>query len=844
MKPYILTKRNNNTIECNIDLIVKHNSSIVLMSMVDLAIRTKKVLGDILRNDYRSDITLKDREDVFYEEPLRTYQKYKYKLTKHSDGLLTHGIIYDINQEEFIFDWEGVGLVKSLALHLRNRCFLPVTDDIVEKVLELDKHSYIAEECEVYTTKEDMKQLRVWHVNSVGLFKEYLEKVELDEKDDFDWSKIEDISDYLTTFVEPIKEKLSNSIEILYDESKVNPKIYEGMKPYDGQVSLIQGGVESLKLKGNRHVYVAAEPGSGKTLIGTKINHVYHHEKNIKDYCSLIVAPATTLTQWKKEIKKSLADDVDILIIKNTNDFIRFYDSTRMKVNKPTYLLVGKETFKLSYKTKHGVNVVKRKVPVEVEKTYWTDVEDRTIEVCTCPDCGLPLKNPLRKSKTVFFKEKDFKTAKKSNYKCSECGAVLFQAVYNKSKKTSVVDFIKRKNIKFDSVIIDEAHEGNGDSIIGLASRDIMRRGKKVILLSGTVTNGYASSIYNVLFGLMPNTLKKKNVSEKDKFIKTYGTLMATTKDKDSEYHVTSRTQIRDSSYREIEGINPKIFTDFMLSNFITAELDDLKDDIPKPIEEYVAVQPLEEMVQNERELIESIKKASPFNSSFYDNSVVKHYANNPFNWGEIPFVFKDRSSKFVQPKNIDNGLLPKEIELIKILQKEKEDGKKSWVYCDFVANGKYTEGATLQERLKKILTDHGLKVFVLKSSVGTLQRAETLDKVKEDYDVFIGFPKLTSVGINLQWCTNYIFYTPSYHVNTVRQAKLRGRRINSEVQNKIYHLYYMNSIEEKIMNRYKLKLAESEAIESRFSSFNTDGVERTASKLGAKIEKELNNIR
>lgn len=845
MTPYIISKRNNNTIECSADLVITNNSRIVMLSLLDIAARTKKVLSDMLQHGYGSDITLRDREDVFFEDPLASYDmNFKYKLTRHTDGLLTHGIIYNTEQEDYIFDWEGIGLVKSLALHLRNRCFLPVTDEIVEQVLELDKDSYIVSECDVYTTKEDMKHLNVWYVNSVQMFKELLEKIDLGTDDSFNWDKIEDISDYLTTFVEPIKEKLSENIEILYDEDKIDTKINDGVVPFEGQIPLIQGGIETLKQKDNKFLYLAADPGVGKTIIGTKINHLYHLSKRQENYVTLAVVPATTLTQWKEEIEKSIVEDVDVLIIKSTNEFIRFHEKTKMKVDKPTYILVGKETFKLSYKTEHGVNVVKRNIPVEVEKGYWTSTENKTVEVCTCPDCGLPLRNPLRKSKTVFFTEKDFKTPKKSNYKCSECDAVLFQAVYAKNRKTSVVDYIKRQNIHFDSVIGDEIHESNNfDSIIGQSMRDILRRTKKSILLSGTVTNGYASSIYNILFALIPNTLKKDNVFEKEKFIKTYGTLMATTKYKDSEYHVTNRTQIRDSSYREIEGINPLVFTRYFAGSFIFASLEDIRDDLPELVEKYVEIEPLEEAQVNEYELIESIKKASPFNASFYDNSVVKHYVNNPFNWSEIPFIFKEGSDKqdeYVQPKNIEDRLLPKEKELIDILRSEKEEGRQSWVYCDFVSNGKYTEGEALQDRLARVITENSdLRVFVLKSTVRTFDRRKVIDKARKTHDVVISHPRLVSVGINLQWCTNYIFYTPSYHVNTVRQASLRGRRVNSTEENRVYHMYYNKGIEASIMERYKLKLVESQAIESKFVDLNTE-VKRTASNLGAKIEKEL----
>ena len=618
--------------------------------------------------------------------------------------------------------------------------------------------------------------------------------------------------------------------------------MFEGRKPYDGQVPVIQGGVESLKRKDNRFLYIAGKPGTGKTTMSIKTNHIYQVEKNKKDYCTLVVAPTITLTQWKEEIEKTISDDVDVIIIKNTDEFIRFYNRTNMKVTKPTYLLVGKETFKLSYKTKHGVNITKRSVEVEVEKAFWTDVEEQVVEVCTCPDCGLPLKNPLRKG-TVYLTEKDFKTPKKSNYKCSECDSVLWQAEYVKTRKTSVIDFIKRRNIKFDSVVVDEVHESNNaDSIIGNATRVLLKRAKKSILLSGTVSNGYASSIYNILFALIPNKLKLDNVFTKEEFIKTYGTLQAVTKNKDNEYHITSRTQVKDSAYQEIEGVNPLVFAKYFADSFIFVDLEDIKDNLPELHEQYIGIEQINEITTSEKNLRDDIKKSSPYNASFYNESVIKHYANKPFGWNEIPFEYKEgseKSNEYVQPENIRvENLLPKEEKLIEICKEKVNKGEKVWIYNDFITNGKYTEGQSVESRLKDILEQSGMRVYVLKSTVRTIERKSIIDKNKDQYDVFISNAQLVGTGVNMQWCNNYIFYTPTYHVNTVRQAKMRGLRANSVKDNFVFHLYYKDSIEEEIMNRYKLKLMESESVQAKF--VHLDDVKRTASSLGAKIEKEL----
>lgn len=853
MIPYITSNRKNNVVECNADFVVIDNNRLIAASMIDISGRVKKIFSDIILGDGK--LSLHDREDYFVDIDLRTYSyygeeySYKYKLTKHNNKM-THGIIYNTISEKYIFDWDGDGLVASYTNFLRSKHYLPVTEEIVGKVIELAMSkewlglNSLVEECEIFTNKEDMKQVKVWHVSNIRMFKELLEDITLNNsnKDNFDWDKVEDISDYLTTFADPIKDKLQDNVNILYDENKVNQDIFDKKEPFKGQIPVIQGGLEVLKRKDNRFLYIAGEPGTGKTLMSIKVNHVHHIEKGKSNYCTLVIAPTVTLTQWEDEIKDAISDDIDVKIIRNTNEFIRFYDQTNMKVSKPTYLLVGKETFKLSYKTKHGVNVVKRNVPVEVEKQFWTDVEDRTVEVCICTDCGLPLTNPLRKG-IVYLTEKDFNTPKKSNYKCSECESVLWQAEYVKTRKTSVVDFIKRRNIKLDSTILDEAHESNNyGTVIGNATRTILQRSKKSILLSGTVSNGYTSSVYNILFALIPNTLKRDNVFDKDEFIKTYGTLMAVTKNKDNNFHITSRTEISDGSYQEIEGVNPLVFANYFANSFIFVNLEDIKDNLPKLNEKYVKVEQLKEVIDHERELQEEITKASPYNASFYNESVIKHFVNKPFGWNTIPFEYKEgseRPNEYIQPKNIDieNELLPKEKKMLEIVEEKVALGEKIWIYNDFVTNGKYTEGTSVERRLKEILEKAGFSVYVLKSTVRTIDRKKVVEKNKDKYDVFISNAKLVGTGVNMQWCNNYIFYSPTYHVNTVRQASRRGLRANSTKDNNIYHLYYNDSIENEIMERYKLKLVESESVQAKFIDLN---VKRTASSLGAKIEKEL----
>src|SRR5699024_6151745 len=213
--------------------------------------------------------------------------------------------------------------------------------------------------------------------------------------------------------------------------------------------------------------------------------------------------------------------------------------------------------------------------------------------------------------------------------------------------------------------------------------------------------------------------------------------------------------------------------------SFIFVDLEDIKDNHPELHEQYIGIEQINEITTSEKNLRDDIKKSSPYNASFYNESVIKHYANKPFGWNEIPFEYKEgseKSNEYVQPENIRvENLLPKEEKLIEICKEKVNKGEKVWIYNDFITNGKYTEGQSVESRLKDILEQSGMRVYVLKSTVRTIERKSIIDKNKDQYDVFISNAQLVGTGVNMQWCNNYIFYTPTYHVNTVRQAKMRG---------------------------------------------------------------------
>ena len=851
MIPYIRSK-GINTITCSCDLVIlsQNSSEPLLISLFDYGVKTKKIVADFYKKDYHTDLTLEDRENVRFTKRISLpYNDYSYMSKSDKQGELTHTIIRSKNIDKYIIDWENKGKIASVVNYIRNKLYIPMTEEFF---VELKADSLITE-LEVYTNNPTFENLKAYSFNEFW-FEEKIKAFSGEKKaDSFNWDKIETIQDYIYTFLEPIKNKISKTITPLYNPNNINDKIFDGVKPFKGQIPIIQGGIEVLKQ--DKFVYLGAEMGCGKTICGIKINHNYL-KLNKHNYTTLVIAPAITLSQWVDEIKRSFNEKANIVILKKTEDFIRWYKSRNTHNSQITYLLIGKETFKLSYATEPSYNKSKQLVQFKemddyyknnyyTKRDYMYSTKKQIKEVLTCPKCGCPLKNPNITSEDKFFEDKDFKKPNKGNHKCSNCGEVLWSATYNKTKKTSTIDYIHRKGIKFDSIILDEAHESNNSgSIIGNATRTVLRNHtKKVIALSGTNNNGYASSLHNLFMALCPNKLIKDGCLDVKDFVKKYGTLQAITplKDENRRYYSRGKAEIRDSEFKEIEGINPIVFTKYLASNSIFSTLNDLKGDLPPINEMYVPIKPLNQQYSATRNLFEDIKKANCFNAKMYIDSIIKHYINNPVEWEGIEITNGD-NPKIVKPQNLYiEGNLPKEDELVNIVKQEHSEGRKVWIYTDFNNGGNYMKETPIPKRLKKALEDEGLRVFLLSTSVSTYDRKETIECNKDKYDVFICNPRLVNVGINLVFCPTYIFYMPSYRVDIVSQASRRGYRANSTLENRIYHLYYEGTIEDDIIKRYQRKLAESNAINGKFNiQLEDDKKIRTASQFSSKLNQGL----
>lgn len=844
---YIETEANGSKSTCNVELFACNYGSFII-SLYDLASRVKKTLADIRilsKMNYGGSINIKDYNNINTNYTIYFYIGNNEKIITKScaDGVYLHALVYrfkNISLERETGIWWGNNTLEDELLDfVKNVKYIPVTKDNMKELWErVDIGT-------TYTNSKALSTVLLYTYTHYGRIDDEEEFFNLEPSDnykkfynDFDWNSFDDIESYIHIFYKEIKRKLNKNIDSLYNPQIISQYMFEGeLKPYKGQIPLIQSGIEVLNH--NKALYLSAEMGIGKTPITTWIINSYFKEKNKQNYSVLIVAPAITLTQWKNEIQSCIKEECDIHIIRTTDDFINVY---KYKVKKPTFYIVGKETFKLDSKKIPAVKYKELEFKFYEELGYRRYIRKVKGKFAICPICGKPIKNTQQNKKTEFLKEEDFadNKPKKSNYKCSECGSVLWQNSYEKTKKTSLINYIKVKKIGFDIVVVDEAHEGNkSSSIIGNATKTILRSSKKCILLSGTMNNGYASSLHNILMAIVPRKLKQDECLNVRNFILKYGTLKASLNDNDAKYMTSGRIELPESRYSEAEGINPVVFTKYLAENFIFATLKDLEKELPQVETNYIPLKQDEDIVKNTNNLIQQFKSVDPFMYKFYEDSVVKHYLNNPYKWNEIE-ITKNDNTFYVYPQNIERyKKSPKEEKIIEICKKEKEEGRKCWIYTDFTGesgSGQYMKGNNIVFYIKNSLEEAGLKVFWLKPNVPPIDRKELIEKNKDKYDVFVSNPKLVNVGINMAWCGTYIVYIPSYRVDVITQATHRGYRANSQISNRIYMLFYENTIENEINKRYQMKLAESYAIEGKFDVELQDENIRTASALSKKL--------
>jgi SNF2 family DNA or RNA helicase len=569
-----------------------------------------------------------------------------------------------------------------------------------------------------------------------------------------------------------------------------NPLRPEGVEEYEAKISSlvrkpfpVQGeiikGVSKALYKGNRrNLFGVGEMGVGKTFLGLALVN-----NSVKPQRVLVVCPTHLVEKWIRETKNTIPNvKVIDLTVKNVISILDALRHEREKPKNHEIYVISKEKAKLGYGWR----------PAAIEK--------KGSALPHCPDCF----------NTVINKDDEYVTwadIEKKRYFC-KCGAALWQASSD-LKRFPPAEYIKRylKGF-FDLVILDEIQDYKaGDSLQGRAMGSLLSSAKRCLCLTGTLNGGYADDLFYLLFRLDPQSLIRDGFGYHDvnKWLETYGVLETVKKLEDDENYY-GRGKKKGEMKRKRPGVSPAVIGKYLLDKAFFVRLSDVIEGLP-PYEENVVTVKMEEQAKVYGELEDNLREAVKKYKGRVLSSMLQSLLSYPDSCVQfqeyIEVKDKDKNVlEIIEARKIDSSvLLPKEKEFIKLVKKEKAEGRKVLCYLTF------TNSRDLRPRLKKILKDSKVRVGILDVSVAPKKREAWINKHAKDIDVLICNAELVKTGLDLYDFPTVVFFQVGYNIFTLRQAARRSWRIGQRQPVRVFFFCYSGTMQEVALKLIAKKL-------------------------------------
>lgn len=656
---------------------------------------------------------------------------------------------------------------------------------------------------------------------------------------------------FLTDNREAIAEQLKDVVKPSFNAE--NPELYSPeikkvlqllRKPFPTQAQTIVAGVNHLRK--NKSLIVSAEMGTGKTIMGIAMSYLFAKKGRV-----LIMAPSHLVPKWAQEIEMTLGKGngaivpYEIIIVSNYKDVIPLKNQQKTKLQ---FLILSKETAKLSYPREYYPR------PKSLRKIAPKENDDgvsyRQWE-CVCDGCGSVLETfnelehlnekftqpSLLQSKVGLRDEViSLKTAEEDLPYCSKCYRVAvpsakqtnitdwLRGVKNTplkgvARRLGVAEYIKKQCGKgfIDLLILDELHElKGGDTAQGNSFGQLASVSKKIVGLTGTLLNGYASSLFYILYRMNPHIMRNNlNLKFEDLrgFVDSFGAF-------EKEYN--DRVEVKDGivckqgksiKLKELPRINPLLIKE-LLPFTIFLRLDEMNFPLPNYKEEVVKVALDDEIQKPYMQYINSLAEIVK-NKQIGGFMLAGQLANDSLSIPDLPAKHKsaallDKETKDIittveyRPRVTSAFITNKDKKLAEMLTEELAQGRKCLVYVS------YTNLGTTDRLLSALesLLDSDVCVKVLD---GTIEPKKRDSWIKNNpCDVLITNPELVKTGLDLLDYPTIIFYQTGYNTFTLKQASRRSWRIGQKETCKVYFLVYEGtpqSVALALMSR-KIKVA------------------------------------
>ena len=391
-------------------------------------------------------------------------------------------------------------------------------------------------------------------------------------------------------------------------------------------------------------------------------------------------------------------------------------------------------------------------------------------------------------------------------------------------------------------MIGDEVHEYKGrGSAQGIAAGVLADSCGKSLTLTGTLTGGYSSTLFHLLYRFSPEIRAEFARSEEGRWIQRYGFLEQTVRHSDDgdsfEDGRNSRRKGYRKTVRERPGLAPSALF-HLIGNSVFLRLSDVASGLP-PYEEQVLLSGMDRETDftgfSQRKaydlvfdtlrqaLAEALAKGSKRLLATYLQTLLAY--PDGCTRGETVFDPQTGNVLVQMPPLSEDKLYPKEQALVDLVAAERLAGRKVLVYAT------HTGTRDITERMEQFLTTHGFRVAVLKADTVAPDRRESWveERVKQGVDVVICHPRLVQTGLDLIDFPTLCWFETDYSVYTMRQASRRSWRIGQKRPVKVVFMAYRNTLQADALKLVAKKLQSSLAVEGELpedglAAFGDDG--------------------
>ncbi len=385
----------------------------------------------------------------------------------------------------------------------------------------------------------------------------------------------------------------------------------------------------------------------------------------------------------------------------------------------------------------------------------------------------------------------------------------------------------------FKFLIADEMHEGADGTALDQARQLLTKACGRMIGLTGTLSNGYASSLFRLFYVIMRQVRELYQYDAVKRWIRDHGKMQMVQKSKYEEPPTGSGSDSKRKIspgmpvYREIAGFDPTGMGLVAQRSTLT----ELKDVVPNLVgyTEEIRFVEMGELLGPAYSAFEAAAtEALGRLLSQGDNSGLSPWYNALLIYPDMPWLgwtCKTRRGTLLgtAPALPENVVYPLERALIDYVQEQHDKGFPVLVYTE--NTGQYDD----QERLKCLFETkvHGcggrkLKVAILRSTTTkkTMDREAWLERcIADGVDVLICNPALVKVGLDLIYFPRIAYKRTPRRVSDLRQSSRRSLRPGQNNDVEVVFFAYEGSMSLRLLHLMARKAQSSLLVEGKIAT-------------------------